>query len=202
MRRNFVFIVLYSLVIGTLVGQEIKNIGVDISPFSTDYFSLPLIDLDDHREWQTVIDREEGQYLGHPTTVLLPDGKTIFIVYPKGHGRGSIVMKKSEDGGLHWSERLPVPDNWSTSQEVPTLYPVTDSLGKTRVIMFSGRYPARMAYSNDWCTSWSPLTPLGDWGGIVVMGDVVDLHTGAGHYLALFHDDERYFTAQGRPQHS
>ncbi|MCB0686109.1 MAG: exo-alpha-sialidase, partial [Saprospiraceae bacterium] len=51
-------------------------------------------------------------------------------------------------------------------------------------------------------TSWSPLTALGDWGGIVVMGDVVDLHTGAGHYLALFHDDERYFTAQGRPQHS
>jgi len=43
-------------------------------------------------------DREAGQYLGHVTTVLLDDGKTIFCVYPKGHGRSAIVYKKSFDG--------------------------------------------------------------------------------------------------------
>ena len=43
---------------------------------------------------------EAGQYLGHPTTVLLEDGKTILCVYPKGHGRGAIVYKRSIDGGL------------------------------------------------------------------------------------------------------
>jgi len=51
-----------------------------------------------------VVDREEGQYLGHPTTVLLEDGKTILTIYPKGHGRGEIVYKRSTDGGLTWSE--------------------------------------------------------------------------------------------------
>ena len=36
----------------------------------------------------------------------LEDGKTILCVYPKGHGRGGIVYKRSTDGGLSWSERL------------------------------------------------------------------------------------------------
>jgi hypothetical protein len=31
--------------------------------------------------------------------VLLEDGRTILAVYPKGHGRGAIVMKRSTDGG-------------------------------------------------------------------------------------------------------
>ena len=47
--------------------------------------------------------------LGHPTTVLHEDGKTIITVYPKGHGKGGIVYKRSDDGGLTWSERLPTP---------------------------------------------------------------------------------------------
>ena len=170
--------------------------------FSTDYFSIPLIDLDNKTEWQTIVDREIGQYLGHPTTVLLPDRRTMYIVYPKGHGRGAIVMKKSDDGGKSWSDRLPVPENWSTSMEVPTLYPVVDASGKERVIMFSGLYPTRIAYSEDWCTSWTPLSTVGDWGGIVVMSDLIGLETGPGHYMALFHDDERFFSSRGRPENS
>lgn len=183
-------------------GQSVLNRGVDLSRFSTDYFSLPLIDLDQKRDWQIIIDREEGQYLGHPTTVLLPDGQSMYIVYPKGHGRGGIVMKKSGDGGRSWSERLPVPANWSTSREVPTLFPVMNEQGEERVIMFSGLYPIRMAYSEDWCQTWTPLEPVGDWGGIVAMSDLVELHTGVGHYLAMFHDDERFFSAGGRPESS
>ncbi|HRX56944.1 MAG TPA: sialidase family protein, partial [Verrucomicrobiales bacterium] len=44
---------------------------------------------------------------------------------------------------------------------------------------------------------WSPLNPVGDWGGIVVMGSVVELKS-PGHYLALFHDDGRFFSADGK----
>ncbi|MBA4191633.1 MAG: exo-alpha-sialidase [Planctomycetaceae bacterium] len=84
-------------------------------------FSLPVIDLNDQKERQVLVDREKGQYLGHPTTLLLEDGKTILCVYPKGRGRGPILYKRSEDGGKTWSDRLPTPKNWETSLETPTM---------------------------------------------------------------------------------
>ncbi|MDA7529954.1 glycoside hydrolase, partial [bacterium] len=47
--------------------------------------------------------------------------------------------------------------------------------------------------SEDDGISWSELKPAGEWGGIVVMGFVEALKTGPGHYLAMFHDDGRFF---------
>ncbi len=155
------------------------------------------IDLDDQFYRQVVVDHEPGQYLGHPTTCLLEDGKTILCVYPKGHGRGGIVYKRSKDGGLTWSDRLPTPTNWSTSKEVPTLHRIVDADGKRRLIMWTGLYPARLAVSEDDGVNWSELKPVGDWGGIVVMGFVEALKT-PGHYLAMFHDDGRFFTKDGK----
>jgi hypothetical protein len=160
-------------------------------------YTIPTIDISANDERQVIVDQEDGQYLGHPTTVLLEDGKTILTVYPKGHGKGAIVMKRSEDGGKTWSERLPTPENWATSQEVPTIHRVVDAAGKKRLIIWSGLYPARLAVSEDDGKTWSPLAPVGDWGGIVVMGSVVNLKT-PGSYLALFHDDGRYFKAGGK----
>lgn len=155
------------------------------------------IDLNDDTARQVVVDREPGQYLGHPSTVLLEDGKTILCVYPKGHGRGAIVYKRSTDGGLTWSDRLPTPENWATSKEVPTIHRVVGPDGTKRLIMWSGLYPARLAVSEDDGQSWSPLEPVGDWGGIVVMGFVEALKTGPGHYMAMFHDDGRFFRNGG-----
>ena len=160
-------------------------------------FSIPTIELDDRTDLQTIVDQENGIYLGHPTTVLLENGNTILAVYPKGHGKGEIILKRSEDGGKTWSDRLPVPHNWTTSKEVPTIHRMVDSLGTKRLIMWSGLYPARLAVSEDDGLTWSALHPAGEWGGIVVMGAVVDLKT-PGHYLALFHDDGRFFTQNGK----
>ncbi len=169
-----------------------------VSPCALAVAELQTIDLNDQQHRQVVVDREPGQYLGHPTTCLLEDGKTILCVYPKGHGRGAIVYKRSDDGGLTWSERLPTPASWATSKEVPTLHRVVDADGKKRIIMWSGLYPARLAVTEDDGASWSELKPVGDWGGIVVMGFVEALDTGKGHYLAMFHDDGRFFTKNGQ----
>ena len=155
-------------------------------------YSIPLIDLSGEKDRQVIVDREAGQYLGHPTTVLLEDGKTMLCVYPKGHGKGAIVYKRSSDGGQTWSERLPTPKSWETSLEVPTLHRVIDAAGKKRLIMWSGLYPARLAVSEDDGESWSELRPVGDWGGVVVMSSVEPLKTGKGHYMAMFHDDGRF----------
>lgn len=159
-------------------------------------YTIPTLDLANQKQRQIVVDREPGQYLGHPTTVLLEDNKTLLCVYPKGHGRGAIVYKRSDDAGLTWSDRLPTPASWATSKEVPTIHRVVDADGKKRLIVWSGLYPARLAVSEDDGASWSELKPVGDWGGIVVMGFVGKLQQ-PGHYLAMFHDDGRFFAKQG-----
>ena len=153
-------------------------------------YSIPLVDLNDRGDLHVIVDRENGQYLGHPTTLLLDDGQTMIAVYPKGHGRGAIVMKRSADGGLTWSDRLHTPSSWETSLEVPTIYQIEDPRAKKRLIMFSGLYPARRALSEDEGQSWSELEKMGNWGGVVVMADMIRLKDGS--YMALFHDDGRF----------
>jgi hypothetical protein len=159
-------------------------------------YSIPLIDLSSQRERQVVVDREDGQYLGHPTTVLLEDGRTMLAVYPKGHGRGAIVLKRSDDAGRTWSDRLPTPENWSTSLETPTIHRVVDPAGQKRLIVFSGLYPIRMSVSEDDGRTWTPLAPIGDFGGVVAMASVERLANG--DYLALFHDDGRFLRGTGK----
>lgn len=186
-------LLLFYLTAITSAGQDVRR---------APYLKIPVVDLDKDTFRQVVVDREEGQYLGHPTTILADDGKTIHIVYPKGHGKGAIVYKRSSDGGLTWSDRLPVPGSWETSLEVPTIFRVADAAGKKRFIVFSGLYPARLAVSEDEGATWGELREAGGWGGIVVMASVVPLNTGPGHYIALFHDDMRYFSSDGMEKYA
>ena len=180
------FLILIVLLSGNVVGQATKEIDLENSGLNFEVIT---------------VDREPGQYLGHPTTCLLDDGKTILCVYPKGHGKGPIVYKKSNDGGKSWSDRLKTPDSWSTSKETPTLHKVVDANGNKRLIMFSGLYPIRMAVSENEGQSWSELKPIGDFGGIVAMSSVVNVSNTPGKYWALFHDDGR-FIARDRKRKS
>jgi hypothetical protein len=157
---------------------------------------LVRLDLSADRARQVVVDRQSGQYLGHPTTVLLADGRTILCAYPKGHGRGAIVMKRSEDGGKTWSERLALPKSFETSLETPTLHRVAGPDGKERLILFSGLYPGRMAHSEDDGRTWSELARIGNFGGIVVMSSVVRL--AGDEWAAFFHDDGRFLREGGK----
>ncbi len=165
-------------------------------------YSIPTVDISQETHRQVTVDREPGEYLGHPSTLLLPDNKTILITYPKGHGRGAIVYKKSFDGGLTWTDRLDTPANWATSMEVPTLFRLIDPQGVPRILMFSGKAGGiRVAYSEDEGETWSPLRPITtpgpSYGGIVAMGSMAELQDGT--YMALFHDDGRWL--RNPPEH-
>lgn len=149
---------------------------------------MKYIDLNGDLFRQTLVDQEDGQFLGQVSSAILEDDKTIVAVYPKGHGRGSVVEKISRDAGLTWSERIPLPESFVTSLEVPTVYRMTDAAGKKRLMLFSGNYPIRMAVSEDDGLTWSELKPMNDYGGICVMGDVFPLGE-PGKYMAMFHDE-------------
>lgn len=175
------------------------SVLLSLSPFIL-AAEIPFIDLADDYYRQTLVDHQAGQYLGHPTTCLLDDGKTILTVYPKGHGKGGIIYKRSNDGGLTWSKRLPTPQSWLSSKEVPTLHRVTDAAGKKRIIMFSGLHPIRMAVSKDDGAHWSELKAIGDFGGIVAMGCHFPVKTKPGHYISLFHDDGRFIRKDSKKE--
>lgn len=206
MKRIFYF-VCYGLVIFHLGCQLKKNDINEIKDgqkpqFILNEFDIPYLDLAYDTTRQFVVEREEGVYFGHPSTVkLLEKQKEIILaVYPLGgHGKGITTIRRTEDGGGSWSDRYPGATTLGRVEEVPTIHKVIDSLGKERLIIFTGLYPARLAVSEDKGHSWSPYKPVGDWGGIVVMGDLIpiknhpsDADFAAGKYMAFFHDDGRF----------
>jgi hypothetical protein len=91
-------------------------------------------------------------------TLVLPDGATMLCVHPEGHGKGPIVLQRSTDAGRTWSAPLPVPENWATSQETPTIHRLVDRHGNARLVLFSGLHPIRRALSNDDGANWTSYT--------------------------------------------
>ncbi|MBP1770219.1 MAG: BNR/Asp-box repeat protein, partial [Candidatus Aminicenantes bacterium] len=67
--------------------------------------------------------------------------------------------------------------------------------------VWSGLYPARLSVSEDDGATWMPLAPAGDWGGIVVMSALIEIKPfGSGRYMAMFHDDGRFFGKEPQRQ--
>ena len=54
--------------------------------------SIPLIDLSQELQRQVIVEKQPDQYLGHPTTVLLSDERTILCTYPLGHRNIGVIL--------------------------------------------------------------------------------------------------------------
>ncbi|MPQ43259.1 glycoside hydrolase domain-containing protein [Clostridium tarantellae] len=164
------------------------------------YFNIPFIDFSLKTDKQIIVDKQSGVYLGHPSTVLLDDEKTMYVVYPNGHGKGPVIMKKSMDAGLTWSDRLPTPSSWASSEETPVLYKIKKPDGTMRIQMISGvpRSAAggfRTAYSDDLGITWSEFIhrfPVGKYQGIVAHASLTQLKKADGSWdnkwMGIFHD--------------
>jgi hypothetical protein len=125
----------------------------------------PTVDLSRERERHVIIAPGTADlYQGHPTTVLLPDGKTMYCVWTYNHGGPCGPLKRSDDGGRTWTDLLPVPDNWKTVRNCPTIYRLIDPQGTARLLVYAGQGPdGRMhqAHSLDDGRTWTPMKSLG-----------------------------------------
>ena len=125
-------------------------------------FSIPTIDISDQSHRHVIVAQgTPTDYKGHPTTLLMPDGETMFCVYPLGHGGPSAVLRRSDDRGLTWSEPHHVPDNWKDSNNCPALYRLADPNGVHRLFVFEGNGRMRQAYSEDRGSTWTPMRENG-----------------------------------------
>ena len=120
---------------------------------------LPWIDLSDKLELQVLSEDSRGKHSTQPHTVLFADGKTMLLTYKYGDRGPKFAIKRSEDGGLTWSDRLPVPESFGDRKGKfgPVLHRLTDRKGKKRLVLFTSFPWMRRAISEDDGQTWTEL---------------------------------------------
>ncbi|EAQ78321.1 exo-alpha-sialidase [Blastopirellula marina] len=148
--------------------------------------TVPTIDISDDAARQVVVARgTKDVYQGHPTTLLMPDGKTIFAAWTYNHGGACGPLKRSDDGGLTWSELIDVPDNWRTVRNCPCLHRLVDPAGVARLFVFAGNGNMVQSISLDEGQTWSEMKPNGL--RCVVAPITILPIAGGKRHLALYH---------------
>ncbi len=148
---------------------------------------------------------EWGEYRGygwqgHPNTLLMPDGKTMFCVWQVyGHSGPGGSLKKSMDGGLTWSDLLDVPSDWYTiGRGSPTIHRLVDREGKARLFVYCRtESPRKMRHSvsEDEGKTWSSLQPIGQEEAWTAPQTIVTVDGGKKHMMWTEKDRE----GNGRP---
>lgn len=153
-------------------------------------FSIPMLDLAKEDSLFTTVERRAG-YLGHPSTVLFRDGKTLLVAYPDGHGRGNLILRRSTDAGETWAA---VPVAAQRVEETPILYRLDLPGGCERVLLVTCRPRQSVLewmWSDDRGDTWSPRKEWqleGTKGIIVALASLWPVPGGPPLWRGVFHD--------------
>ncbi len=153
---------------------------------------LPLLDLSGETDRHVVIASGTVEtYQGHPTTLLMPDGKTIFCVWCINHGGSAGPMARSDDGGLTWTRMDDqLPTGFKTHQNCPSIYRLVGPDGRARIWVWSAALGTRggpgmpSIMSEDDGQTWREMPPLG-FPCVMTFSSMTRLHDG--RYLGLYH---------------
>ncbi len=148
--------------------------------------NLPVVDISQQTRRHVIVAAGTEQvYQGHPTTLLMPDNKTMFAVWSVNHGGPAGPMARSDDAGLSW-KRLDdqLPSSFKQHRNCPSIYRMVDPHGKQRLWVFSAQPRMPRILSEDSGKTWQQMEPLG-FDCIMTFSSVVRL--GDGSYLGLYH---------------
>ncbi len=153
---------------------------------------LPLLDLSGDTARHVVIAQGTPEvYQGHPTTVTLPDGRTIFCVWCINHGGAAGPMARSDDGGRTWTRLdAQLPPGFATHQNCPSIYRLVGPDGKARLWVWSAALGKRggpgmpSILSEDEGKTWREMPPL-NFPCVMTFSSLVQLKDG--RYLGLYH---------------
>lgn len=105
------------------------------------YPTLPILDISGEKGRQIIVAAGTGSiYQGHPTTILLPDNKTIYAFWTISHGGACGPVAESDDGGYTWKRvDARMPSGYSGWHYIcPAVFNLTGPDGKDRLWVFSG----------------------------------------------------------------
>lgn len=143
-----------TIVVENKAGGYKEEVTIEVSRKLTISNTLETYELPENR--LSDIEKAPGtdrQYLGQPDMVRTSTGRLI-TAYPKGHGKGPIIMQISDDNGETWTEKNDTPSSWVGSQETPTLYVLPLENGIERIMMITA-CPGWGTDSNGHQTGWN-----------------------------------------------
>lgn len=172
--------------------QLILSLALSSVIFAGEKPDIPTVDLSGEKERHSIIAAgTEEIYHGHPTTLLMPDEKTIFCVWCVNHGGSAGPMSRSDDGGKTWTRiDESLPEGYSTHQNCPSIYRLVDPDGKARLWVWSAALGKRggpgmpSIMSEDDGKTWKEMPPLG-FPCVMTFSSIVQLKDG--RYLGLYH---------------
>jgi hypothetical protein len=169
---KYLFILLILTIGGSVISQEKENLSV--------------VDISGDTERHVVVAAGlKNIYQGHPTTILMPDGETMYCVWSTGHGGPAGAIAVSYDGGLEWSRMDNImPSGFRNHRNCPSIYRMVDQSGKERLWIFSAWPDMPRVMSEDGGNSWKEMEPLG-FECVMTFSSVVKLNNG--DHMGFYH---------------
>lgn len=149
--------------------------------------NIPVVDISGEQERHVIIaEGTQEIYQGHPTTVLLADGKTMYCVWSIGHGGHAGPMAVSRNGGLSWKRMdQELPAGFSRHENCPSLYRMLDmKTGQVKLWVFSASPNMPRIVSLDGGKSWQEKPALG-FECVMTFSSIVRLKDGS--YMGFYH---------------